>query len=113
MVKDQKENMNVGGLVLTTLRLNHAMQMNMTEFMDVNNRYHFHAIVAHVSATSPCWGHGGIEAGSIITHVNGVPATTDSWEEFCEQMAAAAENGHLMLKTRLGPKRGLFCAITQ
>ena len=113
MVKDQKENMNVGGLVLTTLRLNHALQMNMSEFLDESKRYSFHAVVAHVSPTSPCWGHGGIQVGSVITHVNGVPATTDGWDEFCEQMAGAVEKGHLMLKTRLGPKRGLFCAITQ
>jgi S1-C subfamily serine protease len=112
MVKDQKENMNIGGAVITTLRLNHAVQMGMSEFQDVNNRYRFHAIVAHVSPTSPCWGHGGIEVGSVITHINGLPATTDGWEEFCEQMARAVESGNIMLKTKLGAKRGLFCAIT-
>lgn len=112
MLKDQRENMNVGGIVLTTLRLNHAMQMNMSEFMEEKNRYKFHAIVAHVSPTSPCWGHGGIQVGSVITHVNDAPATTDGWDEFCEQMGAAVEKGHLILKTKLGAKSGLFCAIT-
>ena len=91
----------------------YKIKEKISEFLDESKRYSFHAVVAHVSPTSPCWGHGGIQVGSVITHVNGVPATTDGWDEFCEQMAGAVEKGHLMLKTRLGPKRGLFCAITQ
>ena len=113
MLRDQQENMNIGGVVLTTLRLNHATQLNMTEFADEEARYNWHAIVAHISPTSPIYGHSGIEVGSLITHVNEEPVTTEDWNAFCTQLQAAVESGHLRLKTKLGPKRGLFAAITK
>lgn len=112
MMRDSQEQMNIGGLVLTTLRLNHATQLNLTEFADLEKRYNWHGIVAHISPTSPIYGHSGIEVGSIITHVNESPVTTESYSSFCSQLQEAVQSGHLRLRTKLGPKRGLFAAIT-
>ena len=112
MVRDQKENMNIGGIILTTLRLNHAIEMNMSEFEDIRNRYSFHAIVAHVSPNSPCYGHQGIGMGSVVTHVNEEEVTKISWDAFCGQLEQAISTGHIRLKTKLKGKTGIFAATT-
>ena len=112
-VYDAREQVNLGGVVITTMRLNHAVACNHVEFLKPGRRYEFHAVVAHISPTSVAFGHPGISTGAVITHINEEPVPTTSWSDFASAMESAMESGHLRLTTSLGMTTGVFSTFTE
>ena len=112
MLHDSTEQVTIGGIVLTTLRLNHTQLLGMREYEDEVERYCWKAVVAHISVSSPVYGHSAIQIGSVVTHVNDEPVVTDSFNSFCEQLQDAVSTGSLRLHTKRGSHRGIFAAAT-
>ena len=84
---EQKQKAQFQGIMFAPLRLHHVGMFKLLDYMaPSSNRFGLKVVVESVSPESPAYATDAVHAGSIVTHVNGMPVP-DNWKEFQQSIS--------------------------